>query len=248
MRNWTGRNERWIKKHHRTPVEILSDHPARRWLLVGAAPSLERNYARIVELRSCGWSLALCDMGFIPFIVRGIVPDILFTCEPRAYPFFSLNNKTLPDLSLMSVAAPSSVHPAQLQALHSIGVENFIFYQWEKEPEKIPGLPVLPEGGNVFNAMLVFFGGLKGGKLQFFGNDYTFTGKGIYIRGNAHALTLHTQQNRWETPETYLQNIIRNSKTVSSGVYTTESFITYRQWQQKYLTLLNNSGHIHVME
>lgn len=230
------------------PRDFLSDYPARKWVLAGAAPSLESNYAQIVELQSSGWGLAVCDMALLPFVHRGIYPDILFTCEARAYPFFSFTHKNLPDFSQMAVAAPTSAHPAQLSLLQSMGVRRFMFFQWQEESEKISHVPVVPSGGNVLNAMLVFLGGLKGAKLHLFGNDYSFTNKGFYPRGSAQTLSTLVATNRWSNQETKLHHVLNSSKRLAGGVYTTEAFVAYRQWQEKYLTLLNDSGHVYVIQ
>lgn len=247
------RNEATIQELHRPPGDLVGGR--KKWILAGAGPSLEEEYPAIESYLRQGFSLASVDMAFEALAARGLIPDLVFSCETMPYPFFprALSAPWGRQKRVGAVVAAKS-HPYQIAQLRGAGIQDFCFYFWSSEREQERGelnLPVLPPGGNVFNAMLVFLGGIRGGEVALFGNDLSFTGARFYTRGAPHEFHTHLKVGRLNTFEGRYFDIQKDRAKPLHGArgaarYTTPAFEEYYRWQRGYIEALLKSGHVKI--
>ena len=219
-----------------SPKQLLAQYQ-QKWLLLAAGPSLDSHWQQIADLHSQGYHIACCDMIAAAACARGLKPSLIFTCEPRPFNFFSW----LPKLHDAGAVLPASAHHWQQRQLYQKGLRQFCYFNWQSE--EAGGLPVLPDCGNVGNAMVVFLGGIKNARLLLFGYDFGFEGSPLYARGAAHLLNFLTKRQRDHNYESFLFKRLITLRP-EHGPDTTRQYQAYKQWLLDYLPLLrkNNTG------
>ena len=233
-----ARNLTFIQNQSISLRELFGAFSSRKWILAAAGPSLDYSFQHIVALKEEGWLLAAVDMAHSVFCANDIVPDVVFSCEPKPFPFFSDPFQSRIE---SPVVLASTVHPYLITVLRKKGATVFSFFDFETGP-LCGGLPVLPSGGNVTNAMLACIGGIKDVSLILAGNDYAFLEGRLYARGTMNSYLYHLKQSRMENEETRNAGICHASVRNSSNQPTSPAFIYCENWQMEYLKILNRSG------
>jgi len=240
-------NKDFIEKNNLNYKNILEPFH-KKWILIGASPTLDYSFEKIKTLQKHGFHIAACDMAVYPLFFQGIYPDFIFSVESKPVLFFMkkkyLNNQNIKDACLLF---PASVHPYQIRQAQKLGFEKYIFFNWETDINKNEKLITLPSGGSVFNAMTAFFGGLKDVQLTFAGNDLKFVNHNLYAKGAMGTEKLRQKENRFWNTQNYhfrtnksLQVNINNEKTIPQ-------FAEYKKWLNDYLKMPLETGRVTVV-
>ena len=233
-----SRNKFCIETNNTSPARIL-DHGHQKWILIGAAVSLEKEIDLIRKYQKEGWKIAVADAAAAITIKSHILPDIIFSCEIKPYPFFFHLRKSSLFMHI-SVFMPVFAHPYQIKQLLKKGFGKFCFFNYDGIRPAHPGLFSLPAGGNVFNAMLVFFGGFKNIHLLLAGSDYTVSNYKMYAKGASGPVLHEAMRDRLHSIENHYFSAFQKIPRIylPNGGRTTPQFYRCREWMQQYLVLL----------
>ena len=149
-RNFISRNQKGIDELHISPKELIQKFPTKKWLIVGAGPSLDKQWQEIKAYEKDNWNIAVCDMAFWPTINHNIQPDLIFSCENKPYPFFNTTIKDCNKVKSLNRRKPSKetyvvawagIHPYQLNQLNTLRKlsaqlsqkPSTCFFLWEQD-------------------------------------------------------------------------------------------------------------------